>query len=388
MAAFVRFLQCAGCCFDSPSWQGPQEWSTQRNQDLWHSFEAMVSLCRSEKVELLFLTGDLFDQDYVHKETVERVTRSLATLKSTKIFIAPGDRDPFVATSAYRLAVWPSNVHIFSSEISCVKIPSHNITVYGAGWTAYQQEGPVLEGFQTKRDGTISMMLLHAEVKSVINTEGFIPILPEYIASSGLAYLALGHQESWSGIQNVGETVWSDSGYLEARGFGQSGPHGVILGEIKQDSVRIEFRELGKRHYIEKTLTIPANIETLMNKLMIETSVEERRRDLFRIKLSGSFQNVEALVHPLQMLLADKFRFVEVVHNEDITNRQSGEEVDSQLNSRVGNWDTHHTLTQLFVSRLKELQDSAVDAETHKHWQLVMKIGLAALGQGRLDDEN
>ena len=388
MAAFVRFLQCSGCRFDSPSWEGPQGWATQRNQDLWQTFEDVLSLCRLEKVELLFLTGDLFEQEYVHKETVERVTQSLAKLKSTQIFIAPGDRDPFVTTSAYRLALWPSNVHIFSSGISSVKLPSQNITVYGAGWTAYQQDGPVLEGFQAARDGTIPIMLLHAEVKSVHNAQGFIPILPEHISSSGLAYLALGHQESWSGMQQAGETVWADSGYLEARNFGQNGPHGVILGEIKQDSVQLEFRELGQRHYIQKTLALQANIEALTTKLLFQTSIEERQRDLFQIKLSGTSRKVEAEVHPLEKLLADKFRFIEVVYTEDRTPPQSEEEVVTPLDTRAGNWEAPYTLTQLFISKLKERQVTEVDTDTHKHWELVMKIGLAALGQGRIDDEN
>lgn len=388
MAPCVRFLQCAGCRFDSPSWEGPEGWAAQRNKDLWQTFEAVLSLCRSEKVEFLFLTGDLFEQEYVHKETVERVARSLAKLNGTKIFIAPGERDPFVTTSAYRLAVWPSNVHIFSSGISSVKIPSQNVTVYGAGWTAYHQEGSFLDGFQSTRDGTIPIMLLHAEVDSVKNTEGFIPILPEHIASSGLAYLALGHQEGWSGIQKAGETVWADSGFLEARSFGESGPHGVIMGEIEQDSARFEFRELGQRHYIEKTLAFLSNIESLTTKLLSETSPEERQRDLFRVKLSGPFRKVEAAVHPLQKLLANKFRFVEVVHNEGETNSRFGSDAVTPLEKMTGNEDGYPTLTQVFINKLKERQVTAVSTETHDHWELVMKIGLAALGQGRIDDEN
>lgn len=388
MAPCVRFLQCAGCRFDSLSWEGPEEWVVQRNQDLWQTFETVLSLCRSEKVEFLFLTGDLFEQEYVHKETVERVARSLAELKGTKIFIAPGARDPFVTTSAYRLAVWPSNVHIFSSGISSVKIPSQNVTVYGAGWTAYHQEGPFLDGFQSMRDGTIPIMLLHAEVDSVKKTEGFIPILPEHIASSGLAYLALGHQEGWSGIQKAGETIWADSGFLEARSFGESGPQGVIMGEIEQDSSRFEFRELGQRHYIEKTLAIQSNIESLTTKLLSETSPEERQRDLFRVKLSGPFRKVEAAVNPLQKLLANKFRFVEVVHSEVETNSRFGPDVVTPSEKMAGNGDGYPTLTQVFINKLKERQVTAVSTEAHEHWELVMKIGLAALGQGRVNDEN
>ena len=388
MAPCVRFLQCAGCRFDSPSWEGPEGWAAQRNHDLWQTFEAVLSLCRSEKVEFLFLTGDLFEQEYVNKETVERVTRSFAKLKGTKIFIAPGQRDPFITTSAYRLAVWPSNVHIFSSGISSVKIPSQNVTVYGAGWTAYHQDGPYLDGFQSTRDGTIPIMLLHAQVDSVKNTEGFIPIVPEHIASSGLAYLALGHQAGWSGIQKAGETVWADSGFLEARSFAESGPHGVIMGEIEQDSCRFEFRELGQRHYIEKTLSIQSNIESLTTILLSETSPEERQRDLFRVKLSGPYRKVETLVTPLQKLLGDKFRFVEVVHTEVETNSGIDTDVVTSLETMARIGDGYPTLTQVFINKLKERMDTAVSIENHEHWELVMKIGLAALEQGRLDDEN
>ena len=388
MAPCVRFLQCAGCRFDSPSWEGPEEWAVQRNHDLWQTFEAVLSLCRSEAVDFLFLTGDLFEQEYVQKETVERVTRSLAMLKDTKIFIAPGERDPFVTTSAYRLSVWPSNVHIFSSGISNVKVPSQNATVYGAGWTAYHQEGHFLDGFHSTRDGSIPIMLLHAEVDAIKNSAGFIPILPEHIASSGLAYLALGHQEGWSGIQKMGKTVWADSGFLEARSFSESGPHGVIMGEIEKDTARFEFRELGQRHYIEKTLAIQSNLESLTTKLLSETSPEERHRDLFRVKLSGPFREAEAAVHPLRRLLADKFSFVEVVHSEGIKNSRFEPDVVKTLETIALNGDDYPTLSQIFINKLKVRQDTAVGTENHEHWELVKKIGLAALGQGRIDDED
>lgn len=391
MAPGVRFLQCAGCRFDSPSWEGLEGWAAQRNQDLWQTFEAVLSLCRSEKVEILFLTGDIFEQEYVRKATVERVARSLATLKGTRIFIAPGERDPLVETSAYRLAVWPSNVHIFSSGISSVKIDSLNVTVYGAGWTTYQQEAPFLDSFQAAKDGTIPIMLLHAEMDSVKNSVGFIPILPENIVSSGLVYLALGHHERCTGIQKAGETVWADSGFLEARGFAESGPHGVIIGEIEQDSAKIEFRELGQRHYIENTFEIQADqadIVALSSKLLLETSPEERQKNIYRVKLSGPIQEVQAVVQPLQKLLTDEFRFVEIVHTERETNSPFGTDVVIPLEAIPGNRDGYLTVYQLFINKLKERQFFAVDTENHEHCDLVMKIGLAALGQGRIDNEN
>lgn len=375
MAPCVRVLHCAGFRLDSPSWEGPEGWTAQRNQDLWQTFEAVLSLCRSEKVEFLLLAGNLFEQEYVRKETVERVAKSFAKLDGTKIFIAPGERDPLVTTSAYRLVEWPSNVHIFSGGISSVKIPSQNVTVYGAGWTAYRQDEPFLDGFQTTRDGTLQLMLLHAEVE------------PAQIASSGLTYLALGHQEAWSGIRQERETFWSDCGSPEARSFRESGSHGVLIGEIEKESVRLEFRDLGQRRYIEKILQIKSDIEGLVAKLLVETSIQERQKNLFRIKLSGPIQGVEAAIPVLQTLLADKFRYVEVLAFEGRMS-QYGQDGARNVQPLTKNRDGYPTLTQVFADIIQERLAGAESAEDYRHWELVQKIGLAALGQGREDDEN
>lgn len=386
MASCVRFLQCAGFRFDSSSWEGPEGWTALRNQDLWQIFEAVLSLCRSEKIEFLFLTGDLFEQEYVRKETVERVARSLAKLEGTRIFITPGKRDPLILTSAYRLVVWPRNVHIFSSGVSSVKIPSHNVTVSGAGWTAYHQERPFLNGFQATNDGMLQLMLLHAEVDSENDTEGFIPIRQDQIASSGLAYLALGHREIWSGIQQAGETFWADCGAPIARSFHDSGPHGVLLGEIEKESSQFEFRELGQRRYIEKELAIQSqdDIEEGTAKLLAETSPEERQKDLFRIKLSGRLLDDEGMVHTLQKLLETKFRFVEVLP----LRRRMPSQFESRGVSVAKKSEGYPTLPQIFVANLQKSLVDVRGSETYEYWELVQKIGLTALGQGRVFDED
>lgn len=390
MAARVRFLHCGGFQFDSPAWEGPEEWASLRNQDLWQTFEAVLALCRSEKIDLLFLTGDLFEQEYVRKETVDRVVRTLAKLDETRIFITPGERDPLVNTSAYRLALWPNKVHIFSKGINSVKIPTLNVTVYGAGWTAYRQDGPFLDGFQTKEDGTLQLMLLHAVVDPIENLNKFIPIIPEQIAASGLDYLALGHKEEWSGIQQAGETFWADCGSPEARSFRESGPHGVLLGEIGEErgSTKFEFRELGQRRYVEKALLVQADMEGLAAKLLAETSISEQQRDLFRIKVSGAIrEGDEAAVQSLQKLLADKFRYLEIISSDGRLS-ESGSKVVTTVEGRTENGDGNGlpTLKQVFSANMQE-RLVAESAEKLKHWELVQKIGLAALGQGREDDE-
>ena len=381
MASSVRVLHSAGFRFDSSSWEGPEGWVALRNQDLWQTFETVLSLCRSEKIDFLFLAGNLFEQEYVRKETVERVAKSFAKLADTKIFIAPGEKDPLVTTSAYRLAVWPHNVHIFSGEMSSMKISSHNSTVYGAGWTAYQQDEPFLDGFETRQDGTLQLMLLHANLRT---------IRPEQIASSRLAYLALGKQEVWSGIHQEGGTFWADCGSPEARSFQESGPHGVIIGEIEQESAQFEFRELGTRRYIEKTLVIQSNqtnIEDLAAKLLAESSPQEQQKNLYRIKLSGPIRDVKAYLPTLQEILAAKFRYLELLPFAG-SQSQLEQDVVSTEQPLNRNEIDFQTLPQVFMAKIQERLDAVKSADDHKHWELVQKIGSAALGQGRENDED
>ncbi|MDA8223994.1 hypothetical protein [Desulfosporosinus sp.] len=386
MTSCLRFLQCAGFRFDSPFWDGPESWTKFRNQDLWQSFQAVLELCQSEKIEFLFLTGDLFEQEYVRKETVERVARSLAKLEGTRVFITPGRRDPLIISSAYRLTVWPSNVHIFSSGVTSVRIPSHNVTVYGAGWTAYHQERPFLDSFQPVNDGTLQLMLLHAMVDSNRNTEGFIPIRHEQVSSSGLDYLALGSLEGWSGVQQAGKTNWADCGSPEARSFQDTGPHGVLLGEIQKDSSRFEFRELGQRCYIEKNFTIQSqsSIEGIAEKIIAETSLEERQKNLYRIKLSGNLLDVEEWVQRLQNLLMTQFRFVTVLPLEERTHSQ----LEFSGLSRQKSMEGFPTLAKIFINKLQARFVNADKSESSDYWEIVQKIGLTALGQGRTVDED
>lgn len=409
----VRVLHAAGFRFDSPLWEGPATWAAVRNQDLWQTFEAMLTLCRQEQIDFLFLAGDLFEQDYVRKVTTERVAKSLAGLGDTKVFIAPGETDPLVVTSAYRLAVWPGNVHIFSGEISRVEMPAQNAVIYGAGWTAYRQERPFLNGFQADRDGQLHMMLLHAEVEPQ-QSDGFVQLTRGQIEASRLAYLALGHQQAWSGIQQAGKTFWADCGSPEARGFRESGPHGVLLAEIAPGSARFEFRELGQRRYVEKTLSLlSGNPDALAAELLADTGTHERQRDLFRVRLTGPSQaetkaeaevqaEIEAAAQTLQKLLTAKLRYVEVMACEPeaaesgSTDNSMGDlelqpEGDSGPGSeaRVGPVfrPGFPTLAQVFAAKIQARLAAAESAEELAHWELVRKIGLAALRQGRIDPE-
>lgn len=368
MASKVRFLQCSGCRFDSPFWDGPDTWIPYRNQDLWKTFEAVLSLCQSENIDLLFLMGNLFEQEYTRKPTVERVANSLGSLTKTRVFIVPGEKDPLVISSPYRLTVWPNNVHIFSSGINNINL-QNKVTVYGSGWTAFQQNKSFLsKGFRADVD-TTSIMLLHSEVG---NDEKSNFLTLEQIGASELTYLALGHQENYSGIQKTGRTFWADSGVIETRSFTSSGPHGVIIGEIEEGSIRLEFRELGQRQYISKSFDLPSDIQSLETKLLAETSSEERQRNLYRVTFSKSLPEEDLDFNSLQKILSEKFRYIQVIDPQEETH--SPLELDHSRPVRAIHEECDFmTLSQVYLQKISDYQLAATSSEDQKQWELVKK---------------
>jgi hypothetical protein len=377
MVSPVRFVQCSGFCFDSRSWDGPAAWAVKRNQDLWQTFEEVLTLCRTEKADFLFLVGNLFEQEYARKETVERVARSLAGLEGTRVFVTPGEKDPLVLTSAYRLATWPANVHIFAGGISQIEIPSPEITIYGAGWTAYRQGKTFFDGFPAGADHTrIRLMLLYAEIASAKNSEGFLPLAEELVAASGLTYLALGRQQNWSGVRLAGETYWADCGSVEARSFQEDGPHGVLLGETDGEVTRIDFRELGQRRYLQKLLSVKnATPEAIASQLLADTTPEQRRKDLFRLNLTDSFPEAEKFIQTLQKLLTAEFSFLEILSGQ--------KEAFSRFGTPPARPKIFPSLPQTFNQEIQKHLAKASTDEERRHWELVKKIGLTALSQTR-----
>ncbi|NLL52215.1 MAG: hypothetical protein GX248_05865 [Peptococcaceae bacterium] len=249
MAQPIRFVHCAGFRFDSPEWEGPPSWANTRDLDLWQAFEQVLNLCRAEKAHFLFITGNLFQQEYTRKYTVERVAKALAELKDVRIFIVPGESDPLVISSVYRLTNWPANVHIFVSNMDRVDISSLGVIVYGIAWTSYRPPEVFLNNLKNnvEENSPLSFMLLPGgvvvEQESLVSEKDII-LLEDEVKSSRLTYLALGSAQRWCGPKQAGDTVWANSGAIMARSFGENWSHGVMVGETDGEFIQVEFVKL------------------------------------------------------------------------------------------------------------------------------------------------
>lgn len=112
----IKILHCADFHFDSPFRELPGSLGEKRKEDLRETFGQMVRVAQEENIHLLLISGDLFDNERVSRMTIDYLRDCLQEIPQIRVFIAPGNHDPFYERSYYRLVDWPENVHVFQDE--------------------------------------------------------------------------------------------------------------------------------------------------------------------------------------------------------------------------------------------------------------------------------
>ena len=73
----------------------------------------IITYIKENKIENLFISGDLYEQKYIRKTTIEYINDLFKEIPDTQIFISPGNHDPFIKNSYYNIFKWNKNVKIF-----------------------------------------------------------------------------------------------------------------------------------------------------------------------------------------------------------------------------------------------------------------------------------
>ena len=132
----VRILHAADFHLDSAFTGLSEQQARQRRQESRELTRRMVEYGNDHGVELLLLSGDLFDSGNVYSQTAEELSAALAEFRG-QVVIAPGNHDCYTAASPYARILWPENVHIFTTPyMSRFAFPQYGCTVYGAAFTA------------------------------------------------------------------------------------------------------------------------------------------------------------------------------------------------------------------------------------------------------------
>lgn len=368
----VKILHSADFHFDSPFSELNGSLGEKRKEDLRETFGKMISIAREENIQILLLCGDLFDNQRVSRTTIEYLINCLRDISQTKVFIAPGNHDPYHEKSYYQLVEWPENVHIFRGDWEKVELSELNTCVYGRAFTRAHIEESLLRGFSVDDPQKINIMLLHGDVVAPGQHSTYNPLLPEEIAASGVDYLALGHRHASTEVNKAGNTYWAYSGCPEGRAFDELGDKGILLGEINKEGCRLFFRAIAKRKYFVEKVDISncLTYEQIVAKIMESMQELQTDQNLFQLVLQGA--------------LPDDFSFYPSVLKEKLAGYFYHVQIKDETTTLIDPQLYAHdfTLRGLFVKKALEYRARSTDDHERRKAELALKYGLRILEQG------
>ena len=185
----MKFVHMADLHFDTPliSLKNNRDLIKKRRTEHRQVFRDVIQYIKKENVEFLFISGDLFEQKFVEKGTIEFMISSFQLIPNTKIFIAPGNHDPLIKNSPYLLYEWPENVTIFNGELGMFSYD--NINIYGIGFDDYEFETDEIEKLKIEDEDKINVLIIHGTLNGA--SKKYLDLKTKSLEK--FDYVALGH---------------------------------------------------------------------------------------------------------------------------------------------------------------------------------------------------
>ena len=316
----VKILQAGDLHFDTPFKDLNKKVSLISKEELLEVFSRIIELALINSVDILLLTGDIFDNLTVDKKTLFFIKSQIERIRDIRVFISPGNHDPYNEKSFYKIIEWPENVYVFKDKLESVKIEELKTVVWGVAFTSNYIRKSLLKNIRVEEE-YINIMTMHGELSNSDEGNEYNPITKEDIGKSGLNYIAIGHRHNFSGIQKSNNTYYSYAGCPQGRGFDEIGDKGVILGDVSKETVNLQFIRTSKRNYYIKDIDITNtnSYEEIKNIILKEINEEERNLNFYKIILKGEVEsyfniNEEVVLEKVK----DYFYFIKIIDSTKI----------------------------------------------------------------------
>ena len=256
----VKIIHTGDIHLDAPfSLYDPRKAQARKNE-LRGVFSSIVVYAKTEKADMVIISGDFFDHGYVTKETLAHINEQFSSAPDCKFVIAPGNHDCADAKSPYKKAVFPPNVYIFESEeLSKFEFPDIGVDVYGWAFTSPQMDKCPIEHYVTVNPERINILACHGDM--LTKNSHSCPITNDDIARSNCDYAALGHIHAGTEVKRAGNTYYAYCGCPEGRSFDECGTKGAIICTFERQSGGIiktdfNYKRFCRRRYEKLSIDI------------------------------------------------------------------------------------------------------------------------------------
>lgn len=334
------------------------------------AFFGVLDVCKEEKVDVLLIAGDFFDDTSVNSSDVREIISRMGKY-AYKIFISPGNHDPFTADSPYVKFEWPKNVYIFKSrKAEKVLIEEKSAVIWGSAFENRYEWDSMMKGVKADDEKMLNICLMHGELNSADESR-YNPISLSDIKSSGMDYVALGHIHKRAEIEKLASTNYAYSGNLQGTGFDELGEKGFYIGTISKEICDLKFRRACKRRFevVHIDVSDCTFLDDFVNKTLqhlMEKYGESYDKNLYKVVFEGSIPESASFD---AALIASKLH-ERVFYAQIIDNTQPKIDIE-KLKFKTD-------FKSLFIKKMiKKIEESTSEREKEMN-EKALKIGLKA----------
>lgn len=360
----MKFVHIADMHFDSPfvNLSDKEGLGDLRRLQQRKVFKKVIEYIKENNIKYLFISGDLYEQKYIKKSTIEYINNLFKEIPETRIFISPGNHDPYTKNSYYNKFYWNENVKIFTSKIERIECEDANI--YGYGFDDFYCKDSGVENINLNDKEKLNILVIHGTLDGgTIENSEYNPLSSKMLKEKGFNYVALGHIHKLNYNREENQNIVYP-GSTASLGFDELGEHGMIVGEIEKEKINLEFIPLDETEFKLYDLDITNIIsrEELIEKIN-ELNFDEN--SLIEIILIGkrSFE-------------IDKYELYKLISNDKVIKIKNKTKINYNL-EKIAN-DT--TLKGLFAKEmLKKLNDENISDNEKEIIEKAVEIGMEAL---------
>jgi DNA repair exonuclease SbcCD nuclease subunit len=355
----MTFVHIADIHFDCP-FTSLSSLGNIRRLEQRKIFKKVIQFIKENDIDCFFISGDLYEHEYTQSSTIEYINNLFKEIPNTKIFISPGNHDPYIKDSYYATFEFAENVHIFKGSIE--KVELEDVNIYGMAFNSFYMSNSEISNFILPVSSKPNVFVVHCDLNSSKGKDGFEynPINESKLKALNFDYVAMGHIHK-SNYEKGKENKILYSGSPISQGFDELGEHGMIVGEIANGRTLTEFIKLDDREFIEFELNVEAfnSKEDLIEHI---TSLNLNENNVYKIILCGK-RNFDIDTREILKLIS----VPNVLKIKDTT----------KINYDLEEISKENNLRGIFVREVLKMQASG--EFTEEEIQKAIEIGLEAM---------
>lgn len=277
------------------------------------ALEQLVDNTLRERHDFVVIAGDVFDGNWPDFSTGHFFSQQMNKLAQAEIpvYLSYGNHD--AASRMTRSLIFPSNVHIFSSDRPTTFLMDHlGVALHGQSYANEAQSNNVASQYPPALPDLWNIGVLHTSLDGRPGHASYAPCSESQLRDFGYQYWALGHVHS----AEILETPYCKivyPGCLQGRHIREFGPKGYCSVTVEDNNSckiqqvvipLIEWQELVV--YIDDCLTIVELLDQINSKLQ-KLSTSQAQTYAIRLRLEG-FSPLATLIRRESEALLEEVR--------------------------------------------------------------------------------